>query len=128
MKKLLLIMSLLMGLASNMKAADYNYLVFTMTDGTTQSIAVTGLQLSFTDGNLTATNGTETLSIPLTDMQKMAFSNDGTSGIDNAQFTIDNSQCTSYYTLDGRRLNGKPTVKGVYIVKTEIKTFKMTVK
>lgn len=128
MKKLLLIMSLLMGLASNMKAADYDFLVFTMTDGTTQSIAVTGLQLSFTDGNLTATNGTETVTIPLTDMQKMAFSNDATMGIDNSPLTMDNSQIISYYTLDGCRLNGKPTKKGVYIVKTDTKTFKMTIR
>ncbi len=128
MKKLLLILSLLIGLASNMKAADYNYLVFTMTDGTTQSITVTGLQLSFTDGYLTATNGTETLTIPLTDMQKMAFSNDATTGINHTASLPSDGDVMSYYTLDGRKLNGKPTYKGVYIVKTNTKTYKVTVK
>ena len=34
----------------------------------------------------------------------------GTISIDNGQLTIDN-----YYDLNGRKLNGKPTTKGVYI-------------
>ena len=127
MKKLLLIIGLLMALNANMRAADYNYLVFTMTDGTTQSIAVTGLQLSFTNGNLAATNGTETLTIPLTNMEKMAFSNDTTTGISFTLDTSTNEGC-DYYSLDGRRLNSKPTQTGVYIVKAGTKTYKVTVK
>ena len=41
--------------------------------------------------------------------------------IHNSQFTIDNSQFTiqneagTWYTLDGQRLSGKPTRKGIYI-------------
>ena len=34
--------------------------------------------------------------------------------IDNGQLTIDN-EAGAWYTLDGRRLNGKPTTKGIYI-------------
>ena len=34
--------------------------------------------------------------------------------IDNGQLTIDN-EAGAWYTLDGRRLSGKPTTKGVYI-------------
>ena len=34
--------------------------------------------------------------------------------IDNGQWTIDN-EAGAWYTLDGRRLNGKPTTKGIYI-------------
>ena len=35
-------------------------------------------------------------------------------GIDNGQFTIDNSD-DAWYSLDGKKLNGEPTKKGVYI-------------
>ena len=37
----------------------------------------------------------------------------GIRSIDNVQLTIDNS----WYTLDGRQLQGKPTQKGIYIYK-----------
>lgn len=37
-----------------------------------------------------------------------------TTGIVNVQRSIFNTQ--QYYTLDGRKLNGKPTQKGIYIV------------
>ena len=41
------------------------------------------------------------------------FDDDGTTGIvDNKRETITNNR---WYTLDGRRLNGKPTTKGLYI-------------
>ena len=45
------------------------------------------------------------------------FGDDETTGIisiDNGQLIIDNSM-DAWYSLDGRRLNGKPTQKGVYI-------------
>ena len=43
------------------------------------------------------------------------FDDDGTTGIvDNKRETITNNH---WYTLDGRRLNGKPAAKGIYIFK-----------
>ena len=43
------------------------------------------------------------------------FDDDGTTGIvDNKRETITNNR---WYTLDGRRLNGKPVAKGMYIYK-----------
>ena len=43
------------------------------------------------------------------------FDDDGTTGIvDNKRETITNNR---WYTLDGRRLNGKPAAKGMYIYK-----------
>jgi hypothetical protein len=45
------------------------------------------------------------------------FGDDETTGIisiDNGQLIIDNSM-DAWYSLDGRRLNGKPTQKGIYI-------------
>ena len=38
----------------------------------------------------------------------------GIRSIDNGQLTIDNL-AGAWYSLDGRRLNGKPTTKGVYV-------------
>ena len=41
---------------------------------------------------------------------------DGTTAIDNGQLTIDNwAGAEEWYTIDGRKLNGKPTKKGLYI-------------
>ena len=40
---------------------------------------------------------------------------DDSSGIENLQSSIFNIQSESWYTLDGRRLNGKPKIKGIYI-------------
>ncbi len=39
----------------------------------------------------------------------------GVGSIDNGQFTIHN-EAGAWYSLDGRKLNGKPTQKGLYIV------------
>ena len=46
----------------------------------------------------------------------LEFEDEETTGIENSEFTNDNSD-DSYYTLDGQKLDGKPTQKGVYIVK-----------
>ena len=40
---------------------------------------------------------------------------DGTSRILNSEFSILNSSDAAWYSLDGRKLNAKPTKKGVYI-------------
>ena len=42
--------------------------------------------------------------------------NDGTTGIIDAARLIDNSLSGSWYDLNGRKFNGKPTTKGIYII------------
>ena len=42
--------------------------------------------------------------------------NDGTTGIIDAVRLIDNSLSGSWYDLSGRKFNGKPTTKGIYII------------
>ena len=123
----LFIMCLLMTWVTSLRAADYDYLVFTLTDGSTQSIGVTGLKLSFSNGQLTATNGTDTFVLPLASLSKMQFSNDGAAGIE----TIDSSQLTigddaDIYDLQGRKVSKEHMRKGVYIVKTKNKTWKIS--
>ena len=44
-------------------------------------------------------------------------------GIDNSQFTIDN-WAGAWYTLDGRKLDAKPTTKGVYVVNGKLVVIK----
>jgi len=46
--------------------------------------------------------------------QVYAGSDDTTTSIDNSRFTIDNSD-DAWYSLDGKKLQGEPTKKGVYI-------------
>ena len=59
------------------------------------------------------------VSISSLSLASLAIGNVGTTGIhaiDNGQLIIDNGQSDGWYTLDGRRLSGKPTQKGIYIV------------
>ena len=115
MKKFL-ILGLLSILSIGMRASDYKYLLFTLTDGTTQSIDATGASISFSNGTLTATNGVSSLSIPLANLEKMAFSNEeGTTGIETVDIETLSDEHMSIYDLQGRRLTKIPS-KGFYII------------
>ena len=122
---------MLAAMSSHLLAEDYGYLVFTLNDGTTQNIVAQGTSLTFSNGNLTATNGTNTLTIPLADLKKMVFSNEGTSGIGNAgnaKALTDN--VSEIYDLQGHKVGTQLSTlkKGVYIVKSASKTYKKIVK
>ena len=41
----------------------------------------------------------------------------GTTSVQNVQSSMFNVQSDDWYTLDGRKLNGKPTQRGIYIHK-----------
>lgn len=125
MKKRFLTLSMLAALSGQLLADDYAYMVFTLSDGTTQRITVANLSLSFADGNLTAGNGTDVLTIPLTSLNKMAFSNGATTGVD-AAMTDDGAE--EIYDLKGHRVTRAQMRKGVYIIKTKTRTYKTTVK
>ena len=118
MKKNLFILAILAALTTTMRAADYQFLVFTLTDGTTQSITATDLTLNISNGNLTATSGTTTLTLALTDLTKMEFSNAGNTAISilKADITLDGE--TEVYDLNGRRLPDNTQLqRGIYIIK-----------
>lgn len=75
----------------------------------------TGADLTNTDPATNATRGS-TRSGSLPEVIEIEWVNakgetTGIRSIDNGQWIIDNS----WYSLDGRRLNGKPTTKGLYI-------------
>ena len=129
MKKKIFILTILTAITTTLKAADYQYLMFTLTDGTTQSITATGLTLTFSDGNLTAKSGTTTLTLALTDLTKMEFSDNGSTGISTLKADVTLDEKTEVYDLNGRRLpNSSQLQRGVYIIKSNGKTTKVQVK
>ena len=125
MKKRLLTMTMLAALSGQLMADEYGYMVFTLSDGTTQSITASGLSLSFADGSLTAQNGSKTLTLPLSNLKTMAFSKDSQSGVD-AVTTDDGDE--EIYDLQGHRVTRAQMRKGVYIVKTKNRTYKVSVR
>lgn len=130
MKKTILL-TLLSILTMGMRAADYQYLVFTMNDGTTQAVTASNIAISISGDNLVVSTTTETLAtLPLASLTQMEFSNDGTTGISQItanQLTTDAD--TVIYDLNGRQMpTGAALPKGVYIVKNQNKTLKVTIR
>jgi hypothetical protein len=111
------------------RAVDYNYLVFTLNDGSEQAIVATDLNITFTDGNLVATTGNETLaSIPLASLQKMHFSESNTTGISGLPLDSQDD-IKAIYDLQGRMMPLDTQLpKGTYILKTSSRTIKVFVK
>ena len=127
--KRMMIFPLLCALFQGAWAADYNYLVFTTTDGSEQAIVANGLNITFTDGNLVAATASETLAtIPLATLQKMQFSESNTTDISGLQLESQDD-IKAIYDLQGRMMPLDTQLpKGTYIVKTSRRTIKVHVK
>lgn len=112
------------------QAADYQYLTIEKTDGTATSLTAVGLNITYSDTQLTATNGTEAATFTLSEVNRMYFSNtreDTATGI--ADTIGDIAQDAEVYDLNGRRIPQGTTLRhGVYIVKQGNTTKKITVK
>ncbi|MBQ7687301.1 MAG: T9SS type A sorting domain-containing protein [Bacteroidaceae bacterium] len=134
MKRFVLLLTVLVGAltAQASGGSDYPYLTFETTDGAKASIPVSSLTMTINGNTLTVGDQQFTL----TNLAKMYFStNDETAaGIENVN---DNENYTEIYDLQGKRLqvsmaDGKSLngqlPKGVYIVKTKEKTYKMMVR
>ena len=123
MKKIVLMMMALVG-ALSLQAEEYAYLTFETTDGVKASVAVSSLTLTIDGNTLTAGSQTFTLS----NLSKMYFSNtDETTGIEEiTSETLD--EATDIYDLQGHQVTKDQMKRGVYIVKTKTKTYKMIVK
>ena len=126
MKKILLLFMALVG-ALTAQADDYAYLTFETTDGAKASVAVESLTLTISGTILTAGSQQFTLS----NLAKMYFSNTdetatGIETIDNGQLTMDNS--AEIYDLQGHKVSKSAMRKGMYIVMTNSKTYKMIVR
>ena len=123
MKKILFIMMALVG-ALTVQAEGYAYLTFETTEGTKASVDVSSLTLTISGNTLTAGSQTFTLS----NLSKMYFSNtDETTGIEEiTTATLD--EAADIYDLQGHKVTKEQMRRGVYIVKTKSKTYKMIVK
>ena len=112
------------------QAADYQYLTIEKSDGTATSLTAVGLNISYSDTQLTATNGQETATFTLSEVSRMYFSNtkqDTATGISEVNALPDSN--AEVYDLQGHRLpQGARLRKGVYLIKENGKTRKVTVK
>lgn len=125
MKKIVLLFLAMMGLSVAHADNSYTYLTFETTDGARISVPATQLKMTIR-GN-TLSTGTQTFT--LANLSKMYFTatDETTTGISTATTaTID--EATEIYDLNGRRIDNRNLPKGVYIVKTKDRTYKMTVK
>jgi hypothetical protein len=124
MKKIVLLFLAMMGLSVAHADNSYTYLTFETTDGARISVPATQLKMTIR-GN-TLSTGTQTFT--LANLSKMYFTatDETTTGISTATATID--EATEVYDLNGRRIDNRNLPKGVYIVKTKDRTYKMTVK
>ena len=108
------------------QADSYTYLTFETTDGAKASVSVEGLTLSISGTTLTA--GTQ--SFTLTNLSKMYFSTSDemtTTGISEVMKS-DLDEATEIYDLQGRMVSKNQMRRGVYIVKTKSRTYKMVVR
>ena len=132
MRKTILLLCLFGLLSTNTRAADtYDYIVFTLTNGATQAVSSSNLTITFSDGNLIASNPTKTLAtIPLASLSSMEFSTEDSTGIEETIIdflTTDDS--VTIYDMNGRLMPDKANLpKGVYILKTNNKTIKIQLK
>ena len=129
MKKILLLLMTLVGSVLAVQAEDtYTYLTFETTDGSKTSVDVSSLPVTINLDNSTLTIGNDTFA--LADLSKMYFSTQsettGIETIDNGLSTMDNS--AEFYDLQGHKVTKAQMKKGVYIVKTNSKTYKIVVK
>lgn len=124
MKRLLFILMMMTGTLA-MQAGDYPYLTFETTDGNKVSVSTESLTLTVSGTTLTA--GSQ--SFTLVNLSRMYFStsDETTTGISET-VTVDLNEVTDIYDLKGNRVSKSQMQKGVYIVKTNKRTFKMTVK
>ena len=123
MKKIVFILMAMVG-ALSVQAEEYAYLTFETTDGEKASVPVSSLTLTVSGNTLTAGSQTFTLS----NLSKMYFSNTNeTTAIEEiTTATLDES--TEIYDLQGHQVTKAQMKRGVYIVKTKTRTYKMIVK
>ena len=124
MKKTILILITLVG-ALTAQAADYNYLTFETTDGAKVSVPVSSLSISISGTTLTAGSQSFTLS----NLSKMYFSTTGESTTGIEEITrADIDEATDIFNLQGHKVTKEQMRRGVYIVKTKNRTYKIVVK
>ena len=127
MKKVLLFLMTMMGVAAQADDDTYSYLTFETVDGAKTSVALSSSQTALTlnDGTLTIGN----LSFALADLSKMYFStsDETVTGIQELR-VADLDETADIYDLQGRKVAKSQMRKGIYVVKTSNGTYKVNVK
>lgn len=122
MKKIILLLMTLVGVLTAQAEETYTYLTFETTDGAKASVPASELKLTISGTTLTVGSQSFTLS----NLSKMYFSNtdESTTGIESiTSETLD--EATDIYDLQGHKVTKAQMKKGVYIVKTNSKTYKI---
>ena len=124
MKKIILFMTMMVGVLTA-HADSYTFLTFETTDGAKASVSDSDLTLTISGTTLTA--GTQ--SFTLTNLSKMYFStsDETTTGISEVM-KADLDEATDIYDLQGHKVTKAQMRRGVYIVKTKSRTYKMVVR
>ena len=124
MKKIILFMTMMVGVLTA-HADSYTFLTFETTDGAKASVSVSDLTLTISGTTLTA--GSQ--SFTLTNLSKMYFStsDETTTGISEVM-KADLDEATDIYDLQGHKVTKAQMRRGVYIVKTKNRTYKMVVR
>ena len=125
-KKFLLFMALVGALTA--QAGDYTYLTFETADGAKTSVDVSSLPVTINLDNSTLTIGN--LTFALADLSKMYFSTQSESTGISEELRVNSEELSTatFYDLQGHKVTKEQMKKGVYIVKTNGKTYKIVVK
>ena len=117
------------------QAADYPYLVFTNTAGTTTALTVSNnMKLSVNGSELTVTNSEGTQAFTLTDLAAMQFSTDG--NVAAVENVLDGEKSVEVYSVTGVSLGSFSNLHeaagvlptGAYVIKQGINTQTVVVK
>lgn len=103
--------------------AEYNRLVFRTLSGEEKSIGLSDLNITYTNGEMIATSGDESLKIPLASLKSMEFSDSNSVGSvmgdDMSEVNVYsvNGICLGNFDSKVDALNALPT--GIYILKSK---------
>lgn len=133
MKKKTMILLSALALTTAAHAEGYDYLAFQRTDGTAQTLKAVGLELTFSDGKLIATNTqtSEQVTMALADLASMFFTDTQvTTAVSAAKQTQEwgLAEAEAIYDLAGREVKPAHLRAGVYIIKKGNETRKISLK
>ena len=132
-KRFLLLLLMALPLVSA-QADGFQFLAFQTQNGAVQTLPVTGLRITFSNGQLVATDGTSALTLPLSELSKMFFSESEVTAIESIAVSEGRNE-GAVYNLQGVRVgsirNGEMSLqglpRGIYIVTRQGRTEKISI-
>ena len=121
MKKVFLMVAMTL-FAIMARSAEYQYLVFTNTEGTNTALSVNNLTLKINGSQLEVTNDDGSIAFVLTDLKAMQFSTDGVTlaleNVLNADAPVEVLTVTgvSLGSFDNLRKAASSLKQGVYVI------------